>query len=96
MTAEVTLSQTVSAAVTASSDIWAAKWLGAAVTSRFAFAPQKDKKDSEIRFTSGLPEMGRKLPTSALCLAIYLSYRYPISALWHVMSLRDPFNLDSF
>lgn len=58
--------------------------------------PQKDKKDSEIRFTSGLPEMGRKLPSPALCLAIYLSYRYPISALWHVMLPRDPFNLDSF
>lgn len=53
---------------------------------RAAPHPQKDKKDSEIRFTSGLPEMGRKLPRAALCRAIYLSYRYPISALWHVIS----------
>lgn len=81
----------VNTAVTGSSDIWAAKWLGAAVTS-YRAAPQKDKKDSEIRFTSGLPEMGRKLQRAALCRAIYLSYRYPISALWHVISSGDPFN----
>ncbi|KAI8435865.1 hypothetical protein MSG28_004076 [Choristoneura fumiferana] len=38
--------------------------------------PQKDKKDSEIRFTSGLPEMGRKFmmdwKTSLLTLALVL------------------------
>lgn len=87
----------VNMAVTGSSDIWAAKWLGAAVTSRSAAAPhpQKDKKDSEIRFTSGLPEMGRKLQRAALCRAIYLAYRYPISALWHVISPWDPFNFYS-
>lgn len=79
----------VNRAVTASSDIWAAKWLGACHSSSAA-APrqQKDKKDSEIRFTSGLPEMDRNLPSMAfLCRAIYPTYRYPISALWRVMSL---------
>lgn len=71
----------VNRAVTASSDIWAAKWLGACHFSS-ATAPrlQKDKKDSEIRFTSGLAEMDRNLPGTAFYVGQYIQ-RFAIQSL---------------
>lgn len=47
---------------------------------------QKDKKDSEIRFTSGMPEMDRNLASAAFYVEQYIFRIYPIPALWYAIS----------